>query len=98
MMRGGQPKGRWRGGQGGEGGGKRGVVSVTRPVILQQEGERIAATPVASRSCGTHSTREAEQTGLMLANISFVRDVGVFSLTRSLHIQRQMFPRTRAGG
>lgn len=74
------------------------MVSVTRPVILQQEGERVSATPVASCSSGIHCTREAEQTGSMLANISFVQDVGVFSLTGSLHIQRQMFPRTRAGG
>lgn len=37
---------------------------------------------------------EAEQTGLMLANISSVQIVGVFSLTHSLHIQRQMFPST----
>lgn len=74
------------------------MVSVTRPVILQQEGERIPAAPVVSSTNGIRSTRESEQTGLMLANISFVQDVGVFSLTRSLYIQRQMFPRTRAGG
>lgn len=74
------------------------MVSVTRPVILQQEGEGLTATPVASCSSGRRRTREAEQTGLMLANISFVQGVGVFSLTCSLHIQRQMFPRTRAGG
>lgn len=51
-------KGRWRrGGRGGEGGGQQGMVSVTRPVILQQEGERFPAAPVASCSRSEHSTR-----------------------------------------
>lgn len=74
------------------------MVSVTRPVIFQQEGERFPAAPVASCSSGIQGAREAEQTGLMLANISLVQDVGAFSLTHSSHIQRQMFPGTRAGG
>lgn len=74
------------------------MVSVTRPVILQQEGERFPAAPVASRSSDTQGTGEEEQTGLMLANISLVQDVGALSLTHSSHIQRQMFQRTRAGG
>lgn len=43
--------------QGGEGGGRRGMVSVTRPVILQQEGERIPAAPEASCSSGGRGTR-----------------------------------------
>ncbi len=33
------------------------MVSVTRPVILQQEGERFPAAPVASCSSGVHGTR-----------------------------------------
>ena len=57
VIRGGWPKGRCRGRRGGEGGGQRGMVSVTRPVILQQEGQRFPAVPVASCSSGVHSTR-----------------------------------------
>lgn len=56
MIRGGWPKGRRRG-RGGEGGGQRGMVSVTRPVILQQEGERLPAAPVASCTSGVFGTR-----------------------------------------
>ena len=33
------------------------MVSVTRPVILQQEGERIPAAPVASCFSSVHGTR-----------------------------------------
>lgn len=57
MTREGWPKGRWRGGRGGEGGGQRAMVSVTRPVILQQEGEMFPAAPVAYCSRGVHGTR-----------------------------------------
>ncbi|KAM7403000.1 hypothetical protein PAMA_003770 [Pampus argenteus] len=49
MIRGGWLKERQRG-RGGEGGGQRGMVSVTRPVILQQEGERLPAAPVAEQT------------------------------------------------
>lgn len=87
-------KRRMRGG----GGGQRGMVSVTRPVILQREGERIPAAPDSSCSSSVFSALQAEQTGLMLVNVSFVLDVRVFlslSLTHSLHIQRQMFLRWR---
>lgn len=69
------------------------MVLVTGPVILQKEGERFPDAPVAPCSSSVHGRREAEQTGLMLANISFA-----FSLTHSLHIQRQMFQGTREGG
>lgn len=64
-------------------------------VSVMRGGERgFQAAPLASSSCGT----EAEQTGWMLANISCVQDGAVVSLTLSLHIQRQMFPRARVGG
>lgn len=58
-------------------------------------GERPTAGPLARRSSRAHTAPEAQRAGLMLANISVVQDVGVLALTRSLHIQRQMFPRAR---
>ena len=82
------------------------MVSVTRPVILQRGGREGSQQHRWHPVPAAYTALETEQTGLMLANISFVQDVGVFSLTRSLHIQRQMFPtrrwwwrrRRRAGG
>lgn len=68
-------------------------------VSVMRGGERgFQAAPLASSSCGTYGSTEAEQTGWMLANISCVQDGAVVSLTLSLHIQRQMFPRARVGG
>lgn len=60
------------------------MVSVTRPVILQREGERIPAAPDSSCSSSVFSALQAEQTGLMLVNVSFVLDVPVFISSLSL--------------
>lgn len=57
------------------GGGQRGMVSVTRPVILQWEGgeDPISTGVILLQRSYT------QQTGLMLVNVSFVLDVALFS-------------------
>lgn len=60
--------------------------------VSNEGGER------AFPGCTAGSSAQAEQTGWMLTNISCVQDGAVFSLTLSLHIQRQMFPKARVEG
>lgn len=71
------------------------MVSVTRPVILQQEGERFPAAAAASCSSGVHCTRGRTDRFDVSKYLLSAEFVCVFSLTCSLHIQGQMFPRRR---